>query len=72
MLNCFQKLLLAAMVMSSRSFVQIVCLKCTALPEIAAISLLTITSDSTMVEDQSLKYNNLLLLPLNIISYPAA
>ena len=69
MLNCFQKLFLAAKVMSSQSFVQIVCPKCTVLSDIATISPLTKTSDGTMVEDQPLKYNNLFLTPIkyNII-----
>ena len=65
-LNCFQKLFLAAKVRSSHSFVQIVCPKCTVLSDIATISPLTNASNGTMVEDLPLKYNNLLLLPLNI------
>ena len=56
-------------VFSGHSFV---CAKCTVLSDIATISPLTNTSDGTMFENLPLMYNNLLLLPLNIISYSVA
>ena len=45
-----------------------VCPKCTALSEIFTNSPLTIIPDSTPLENLPLKNNNLLLLPLKIIS----
>ena len=66
----FQELIFAEKVLHSRFNVVLECHKCVVLSDIVTISSLHNPCElGTVTEELSLKYNNLLLFPLNIISY---